>query len=747
MEASVLRPRYSRSVRHLDFLAIAVVLAALAVAGTAPAAAQVFAATPVPLPTPTPPLAPTTTLQAETANNTSAANGFAAQGNGNAGAGNVSKVPTRQLLYSGSNTQIFASWLPWFGGSGHMNVGYRSDDPAQVHRQVEDMISRGINGAIIDWFGPNVDIISAASILMQKEAEAHPGFQFAIMEDSGALFNSAVSNGCDVTSQLISDLKFINAQFVPSPAYLHLNGKAVIFTFGITQFYIDWQRVLASLPPNNLLIFRGPEGFQQSFAGGSFQWVDINSTDAFDQQLGALDGFYTAASQSSRTAVGATYKGFNDPLAMWGTNRQIHHQCGQTWLATFQETAKFYSAGHQLATLQIVTWNDYEEGTEIESGIDGCTFVVPSVSGSALNWTIGGASENTIAHFTVFASLDGQHLFKLADVPSGQHSLALTQFQLPSPVTLFVKAVGQPSIHNVMSAPVVATAGHASPHAVLGITETGNLTVRASTAGSSAPNGTIRQSTIDFGDGTIVGSATASHTYAQAGTFNVTATVVDNAGASGVAVSRVAAKATAPGTTILSPSTSAIVNWPTPIVASANTAHPVSRMNILIDGAPAHADNQGVINSALKVFIGTHHIVAVTTDTSGAQSQTEADVTGEPGDLPPQAAITVVPLPVVSPTTVLACSATSHDPDGFLLQYKTTFSDGTVFFTPAAIHTLAAPGNYSVTLDIIDQFGAPASETAGFIVKNPATAATAAAQDDEARGKPAHRQEQPIRKP
>jgi hypothetical protein len=698
-------------------------------------------------PAPSGSLTPTTTLQAETANNTSAADSFQTQGNGNAAAGNVSKTQTRQLLYAGANTQVFVNWLPWFGGSNHMNVGYRSDDPAEVHRQVKDMISRGINGAIIDWFGPNVDIISAASVLMQKEAEAHPGFQFAIMEDSGALFNSAVSNGCDVTSQLISDLNFINSQFVPSPAYMHLNGKAVIFTFGISQFYIDWQRVLAALPANDLLVFRGPEGFQQSYAGGAFQWIDINSTDAFDQQVSALDGFYAMAAQSSRPAIGTAYKGFNDPLAMWSTNRQIHHQCGQTWLATFHEAAKFFSAGHQLATLQIATWNDYEEGTEIEGGIDGCTFVVPSVSGNTLNWTVGGAAETTIDHFTIFASSDGQNLAKLADVPAGQHSLGLASFNLPSPVSLFVKAVGQPSIKNVMSAPVVMKAGDASPQASLSVSLTGDLTVNASTAGSFDPDGSIAQIIIDFGDGTVVHSSTASHTYSTAGTFTVTATVVDNAGASGVAVSRVDAKAAAGGTTILTPSNSATVNWPTAIVATGNPANAVSRMNILIDGAPAHADNQGVINSALKVFVGTHHITAQTVDASGATSQAEVDVAGEPGDLPPSAAITVVPLPVVSPTTVLACSATSHDPDGFILQYKTTFSDGTQFFTPAAVHTLTGPGSFSVTLDVIDQFGAPSSQTVNFNVSGSATPATASAQRDEKQYKPAHRQQEPIRRP
>jgi len=695
-------------------------------------------------------ITPTTTLQQETANNTSAANGFSAQANGNAAAGNVSKVATNTLLYSGSNTKLFASWLPWFGGSNHMDVGYHSDDPAQVHKQVQDMISRGIQGVIIDWFGPNVPIISDASLLMQREAEANPGFEFAIMEDSGALFNAAVANGCDVTSQLISDLHFINSQFVPSPAYFHLNGQPVIFMFGVTQFFIDWQRVLPTLPHRELLLFRGPEGFQQSFANGSFQWVDINTTDAFDSQLTALDAFYTQAAQNpGRAAVGSAYKGFDDPLAMWGTNRQIHHRCGQTWLDTMHETGKFFSASHQLASLQIVTWNDYEEGSEIESGIDNCAFVVPSLSGSTLTWTLGGGPESTVDHYTVFASTDGQNLARLADVPVGQHGLDLRSFNLPSPVMLFVKAVGRPSVHNAMSAPVVMKAGDAAPHAVLRVSPVGSLMVSASTAGSSDPDGTIQQTRIDFGDGTVVPGPFASHKYAQVGDYTVTATVIDNGGASAVAATRVEARATGPGVTILNPAHSATVNWPTPIVASVTSASPITRTNVLIDGNPAFATDRGVVNSALKVFVGTHHISVQATDSNGAMSQASVDVVGEPSDLPPTAAVTVVPLRSVSPTTVLACFAGSHDPDGFILGYKSLFSDGTPFFTPAAVHTLAAPGSYSVTINVIDQFGAPASRTENFTVGAAAAqgASTAAAQAAEEQSKPAHRQFEPIRRP
>ena len=62
---------------------------------------------------------PITTLTAETSNNTSAADSFVAQSNGNAGAGNVSKVATRTLLYPGSTAKIYAHFMPWFGSLKH----------------------------------------------------------------------------------------------------------------------------------------------------------------------------------------------------------------------------------------------------------------------------------------------------------------------------------------------------------------------------------------------------------------------------------------------------------------------------------------------------------------------------------------------------------------------------------------------------------------------------------------------------
>src|ERR1700686_4888126 len=150
---------------------------------------------------------PTTTLAEQTSNNTSAANTFPNQTNGNRGAGNISKVDIHSLLYPGATTKIYAHLLTWFGGTSHMNIGYSSTDPAQVKRQIEDMISRGINGVIIDWYGPN-NAIDRGTQLVMAEAENHPGFTFAIMIDGGAI-KWYSCQGCTPQEALVNELQYV----------------------------------------------------------------------------------------------------------------------------------------------------------------------------------------------------------------------------------------------------------------------------------------------------------------------------------------------------------------------------------------------------------------------------------------------------------------------------------------------------------------------------------------------------------
>ena len=384
-------------------------------------------------------------------NNTSAANNFANQVNGNLGANNVSKVNVHSLLYSGANTKVLAQLLLWFGQSNHMNVGYNSDDPAQVKSQIEDMVSRGIDGVIVDWYGPNNPIDQATQLVMH-EAENHPGFSFAIMIDAGAIGASSC-NGCSPQQVLVNLLQYVEKNYFPSSAYLNIGGQPIVTNFNIdNQYSVDWQQANGQLTTPPRFLFQDDSGFSHAMSDGSYSWV---MPWASDYGMGYLTSFYdTGMAFADKETMGAAYKGFNDKLASWGSGRVMDQQCGSTWLQTFSQVNSLYNTGRQLPYLQLVTWNDYEEGTEIESGIDGCFSLQASMSASELQWSTNG-DENTVDHYTVYSSQDGQNLTKLTDLGIGIHALEMCSLKLPAGnYQLYVQAVGKPSIANRMPGPV-----------------------------------------------------------------------------------------------------------------------------------------------------------------------------------------------------------------------------------------------------------------------------------------------------
>lgn len=416
----------------------------LAIAGLLLAASSAFAGSSY--------VVPTTTLSAQTSNNTSAANSFTSLSNGDLGAGNVSKVDVHTLLYPGATTKVYAHMVLWFGQSNHMNIGYDSTNPTQVANQINDMISRGIDGVILDWYGPGNSIDQAALQIM-AQAEAHSGFTFAIMIDQGAI-EWYSCGGCSPQQALVNDLQYIEKTYFPSPAYMSFQGKPMLTQFNVNLNYpsVSWSSALASMSIQPALIFENNDGFGTSLSDGSYSWV---MPTASDYGLPYLTSFYqTGMSFADEQTIGATYKGFNDKYASWGSNRIMSQQCGQTWLQTFSQVNSLYTSGKPLPYLQLVTWNDYEEATELETGIDNCFSLTPSVSANSLQWSISG-EEDTIDHYTVYISTDGQNLMSLTDIAVGVHSLNLCGFPIPDgSYQLFVQAVGKPSMANHITSPL-----------------------------------------------------------------------------------------------------------------------------------------------------------------------------------------------------------------------------------------------------------------------------------------------------
>jgi hypothetical protein len=671
---------------------------------------------------------PTTTVAKETANNTSASNFFKSQSNGNAGPSSVSKSSIRTLLYSGNTTKIYAHFMGWFGSSGHMNVGYLSTDPTQVHKQVADIKSRGIAGAILDWYGEG-HITDTVLPLLRDEAEAQ-GIEFAITEDVGSVVQYAATHVCDATQKVIDDLNYAYTMYENSTAYTKINGRPVVFFFGVEAYFVDWARVRAQVSGNPMFVIRNAGAFASSNADGGFAWIEINPTNPYDINSTYLDKFYaTALLHPEKTVFGAGYPGFNDTLAGWSGTRIMNRQCGMTWLKSFAETAKYYNTSRQLPNFQIATWNDYDEGSEMESGIENCLQVVAwtswsSSSGGTLYWKLQGeGSSATVSYFRIFISTDGTNLMRLKDVSAASRSLSLSSWSLSSTTkyTFYVKAIGKPSVLNKFSNPATYRRGDTAPVAQLRFSRSSGivpLTLTASTSASTDVDGHVVSSIIDFGDGTAPASGpTATHTYNNFDVYVVRAYIYDDKGQMSTTSKTVTVKPANPGVVISQPLGGSRQPNKFRVIAYASGTLPVTSMKLYIDGLGVYTIHDDRFDLIVKLPDGIHSVVVNAWDSAGVVQQKKIFVTTGIGENP--APYPVLQLSNVAPalgSTVRACTALSTD-DGGIARSAVDFGDGSALqYGTTTYHSYKTIGTFTVKATVTDNRGKSTSTTSTLTV-------------------------------
>jgi PKD repeat protein len=157
------------------------------------------------------------------------------------------------------------------------------------------------------------------------------------------------------------------------------------------------------------------------------------------------------------------------------------------------------------------------------------------------------------------------------------------------------------------------------------------VTVTAATAGSSAPSGSIASTSLDFGDGTVAWVAaggSASHIYTAAGTYKVTATVTDNLGhSSSATASATASSVSTAYVKITTPTANATVSSPVHLIADAYSSHPLTAMQVYIDGILKYKVLSSHIDTLLTMSTGTHRLTAQGWDSSGANFKSTIYIT------------------------------------------------------------------------------------------------------------------------
>jgi hypothetical protein len=177
-----------------------------------------------------------------------------------------------------------------------------------------------------------------------------------------------------------------------------------------------------------------------------------------------LPDFYSGAVGSSEVAIGGIWKGFDDSnAAAWYADRVMAQQCGQVLLDSFAAINSAHtSSGLSLPYAQVATWNDYEEGSEVETGVDNCYQVqnaAYSQSTNKLTWQLnatsgqsGHVSLGTVYGYKVWKADASGNLTSIASPGASATSLSgVSTLVGAGSWTLYVEMIGKPLIINRMS--------------------------------------------------------------------------------------------------------------------------------------------------------------------------------------------------------------------------------------------------------------------------------------------------------
>ncbi len=154
-----------------------------------------------------------------------------------------------------------------------------------------------------------------------------------------------------------NDMLYLEQNYFNNPAYIYIDGKPLLLVFGPEEFHspAEWEEIFSVFSAEPcFVVLNGKSAETTPHSSGEYIWVDNTSLDTKYLQKEQYDIFF-----------GGAFPGFNDYYEEggWGTGFgwQIEYYDGVTFKNNLD---KAVNAG--VDYLQLITWNDFGEGTMIE---------------------------------------------------------------------------------------------------------------------------------------------------------------------------------------------------------------------------------------------------------------------------------------------------------------------------------------------------------------------------------------------
>lgn len=251
--------------------------------------------------------------------------------------------------------QIASHYYPMIGP-------YASRDKDVIEYHFLLMKLSGIDGILIDWYGSVGSNGDVKNLLKSSDSIVSYTDDFGL--DFGVVLEDRFSRSRD---DVKANLAYLRYNYFNREEYIRTGPESnpLLCIFGPITFETpaDWTDILPSAGEDvNFVTLWYESGDAGSNASGEFSWVYQDELD----HLGHLTNFYTNQTPEINFAIGSAYPGFNDFYEEGGAGSgyfSIPHYYGSTFSETLNRADQYKE---QIDMLQLVTWNDFGEGTMIE---------------------------------------------------------------------------------------------------------------------------------------------------------------------------------------------------------------------------------------------------------------------------------------------------------------------------------------------------------------------------------------------
>jgi hypothetical protein len=373
--------------------------------------------------------------------------------------GHVSKMDVHTLIPSRPDLRWFAHATPWFGGASHINIGLNNNTTGYVAAMIADMKNRGFNGVVIDWYGQG-NGTDGVTQKIKSYLAGIPGntFHYIIMVDKGVAGGTSTNN-------LVTQIQYCQNQYFSDPNYEHeplTNGIPILMFFGVRSALgsAAMADLKAETGGNMVWVEQGTSYLSESWENECFEWTEqfnsgVNTSDPFNLIGVARD--YPTIAGSGKKAFGAMCGNFNGTLTKsvnWSLGKYLPSSNGLCMVERAVRINSIIPAN--MTRMQWTTWSDWEEGTQVETGIENNFALTGQVNSShVLSWTIAAGDERTVDHYEIYASTNGVNAAFLGSVRTGIYQTNLSSAPLPAGnYQLYVDAVGKACVRDHLSPPV-----------------------------------------------------------------------------------------------------------------------------------------------------------------------------------------------------------------------------------------------------------------------------------------------------